>query len=364
MMRCMSLSLVLLLGAGVALAGEFTLTTKVPVKLYGFVKGDLAFDSDPVSTGNFFKFVSAPNPAADTAEEYFLTANQTRLGLQLTGPEEAGLKTAAVVEVDFYGGGTENKATPMMRQAYATVAWPGMDLELLAGQTGDLVSPLFPKSVNYAVHWWTGNIGYRRPQFRLTKGFGGLKAQAALARTIGGETTGSPTIQYRLAYEFPLLTDKKSLIGLSGHTATVNDMVDPETKSSSLNVEFSLPLSGLLALKGEYWMGENLDGYLGCIGQAATEGMGYWIDLGLVPSSRLDCHLIYGVDDPDEESEDHPMADGAMQLNTSLSLNVFYKLGEVVTWANEVSLLTTEYKGVGAESGEATRFQTSIIFTF
>jgi hypothetical protein len=345
-------------------AGAQTIGTSLPVTLYGFVKGDLAFDTDPVDTGNFFKWVPAPDPANDTEDEIFLTANQTRLGLKFAGPEEDGIKTGAVVEVDFYGGGDENKANPMMRQAYVTAVWPDLGLEVLAGQTSDLISPLFPRTVNYAVQWWAGNIGYRRPQFRVSKGWGGLKTQVALARTLGGERKGTPNIQYRLAYDFKLLTDKPSSLGFSGHMATLDDTVTPESETQSINVEFSLPLTSKLSVKGEYWSGENMAPYLGCIGQAAAEGVGYWVDFGFAASPTLDFHVVYGVDDPDEESTDYPLVAPARQLNTALSVNAFWKLGKALTWANEVALLTTEYVGVGAEDGEATRFQTSFIFSF
>ena len=46
----------------------------------------------------------------------------------------------------------------------------GSTFTILGGQTWDVISPLNPRSLNYSVYWWAGNIGYRRPQVRLTKG--------------------------------------------------------------------------------------------------------------------------------------------------------------------------------------------------
>ena len=356
----MALAFMVLLAATAVQAADFSIGTKYPVTLYGFIKGDFIYDTDPVTPGNFFQYVPAPAASGTgTESEYFITANQTRLGLKIGSPAVNGVKTGGAVEIDFYGGGgaPENKGHPMMRKAYVTVDWPDADFQILAGQTGDLISPLFPKTVNYTVNWWNGNIGYRRPQFRFSKGIGSLKVQVALARTIGYETkAGTPDIQYRVAYRFPLLTDRKTQIGFSGSMVTLDDTVDPNTESNTMNVEFVFPLSELMTLKGEYWTGKNVTAYLGNIDQPG-EGMGYWIDFGVGPLNNLSFHVVYGVDDPDEESDTYV---GTMQRNSALCFNVFWKINKAVTWATELAMLTTEYVG-GGDNGTATRAQTSFI---
>jgi hypothetical protein len=348
------------------MAGDGGIQTKYPVTLYGYIKGDVVYDSAPVSPGNYYKLVPSEDSNV-TESEYFLTANQTRLGLNFAGPKDDNLVTGGKIEVGFYGGNSggasENKSHPMLRKAYLTMYWPQMDFEILAGQTSDVFSPIVPKTVNYSVDWWVGDIGYRRPQLRFTKGFGDLTLQGALARNIGGETTGSPNFQFRLAYKLPLLTEKKSMIGVSGHSAVIDDTGSEDVKSSSLSVEFALPLTQILTLKANWWQGENMAAYLGNAGQADLEGSGYWAHLAIGPFNNLSFNVVYSVDDPDEESTDYQMADGAIMLNSATSFNAFYKLNKAVTWANEISLLTTEYKGALAD-GSATRFQTSFIFAF
>ena len=66
----------------------------------------------------------------------------------------------ALVELDFYGGGSENAPTARLRRAEMSVLWPRHDLELVAGQTWDLVQPLNPAQLNYMAAWFSGNIGF------------------------------------------------------------------------------------------------------------------------------------------------------------------------------------------------------------
>jgi hypothetical protein len=138
------------------------------LELYGYIKLDAAYDNARVAIGDYAKWVE-PNVPAQNSHEFNLTANQTRLGLKIKGPEMKDLQTRGLVEIDFYGGGAENKPNPMMRHAYLAAYWPDLRLDVLAGQTADTISPLTMPTLNYTVGWWQGNIGYRRPQLRVTE---------------------------------------------------------------------------------------------------------------------------------------------------------------------------------------------------
>ncbi len=104
-------------------------------------------------------------------DEFNLTANQTRLGFKIAGPASETMKASGKIEFDLFGNyASENKAKLQMRHAYMTLLWPQTDLSLIVGQTWDVISPLNPNTLNYSVLWDVGNVGYRRPQIRLTKG--------------------------------------------------------------------------------------------------------------------------------------------------------------------------------------------------
>ncbi|MCX7888076.1 MAG: hypothetical protein N3B01_12600, partial [Verrucomicrobiae bacterium] len=151
-------------------SGKKPVLAGIDMEFYGYVKLDAAHDSAPVSVGNYARWVESRS-GREIHDEFSMTANQTRLGLRLKGPESKPVETAGLIEVDFYGGGGENRPNPMMRHAYLTAYWPQWEFGLLAGQTLDTISPLWLPTLNYTVGWWQGNIGYRRPQLRLTKSF-------------------------------------------------------------------------------------------------------------------------------------------------------------------------------------------------
>ena len=220
------------------------------VELYGRLKLDAVYDSARVDTGDFAKWVR-PHRGNNDDGQCDVTANESRLGMYIYGPKNEDFKTGGRVEVDFYGGGAENKSNPMMRHAYMTVDWPNAKFGILAGQTSDVISPLAPDTLNYSVGWWAGNIGYRRPQIRLTQGYTltkdvELKFEGAIARTIGrtnsgilsadqadtGENSSTPSLQGRVSATLPLLGYKPATIGFSGHYAQEKYDTGPSTSCS------------------------------------------------------------------------------------------------------------------------------------
>lgn len=264
--------------------------SKYAVQFYGFIKVDAAYMTARINEGNYARWVEseALNPNDD---QFILTAQESRFGLHFKGPDLAFLHTSARVEIDWYGGGTQNKYLPMLRHVYFQLDWPEGDWSLLAGQTSDVFSPLAPQTLNYSVAWWAGNIGYRRPQIRLTKGFDlagdlRMRVQVAAARTIGhewpygssedtGKDAGFPTVQARYELAFPLIRGQKTILGLSGHwgeeeydAGALGEKVT--AKSWSANGDLLLPILNWLQFKGEFWTGENLDATLGGIGQGVV----------------------------------------------------------------------------------------------
>lgn len=360
---------------------EHYLKVKFAVELYGYLKLDMAYDTARLSVGNFARWVESETTNEDD-DEFNITVNQSRFGLKFAGPDSATLKTSGLVEFDFYGGGAENKPNPMLRHAYLQLTWLEQGLSLLAGQTADVISPLNPSTINYAVAWWAGNIGYRRPQLRLTGEWGDstkLIFQIALTRTIGdgptfspgdtGEDAGYPTVQSRLALSFPI-TDKKATIGVSGHWGMeeydYNNVGNNEDfRSWSLNAEATIPLMSWLTFQGEFFYGENLDDYLGGIGQGVNlaaleeiQAMGGWATLNFGPFGAWRFVLGGNVDDPDDDD----LSTGSCSLNVTWWANLTYDINKAVQVGLEGAYWYTEYKG--EEDSDSIRVQTAFIYKF
>ncbi|MBM3859957.1 MAG: hypothetical protein FJ395_09940 [Verrucomicrobia bacterium] len=362
-------------------AGKKPIVAGLDMEFYGYVKLDASHDSSPASIGNYARWAES-HSGANVHDEFSMTANQTRLGLRIKGPESKTVQTGGLIEMDFYGGGTENKPNPMMRHAYLTAFWPDLQLQVLAGQTSDVISPLFMPTINYTVGWWQGNMGYRRPQLRLSETFKPadkveIKLETAATRTISGRTLGStssgdtgqesgiPTFQGRASVGFPLLTEKPTVIGVSGHFGQERFTGNKRIDSWSINADMTFPITKWLALQAEGFLGQNLDAYLGGIGQGvntntmtAIRSMGGWVALALTPCEKWQFNAGAAIDDP----RDSDLATKNRTYNTVAFGNATYFVTPNLSIGIELSYLHTGYKD--QQDGDDFRKQLSLIYKF
>ncbi|NNE33641.1 MAG: hypothetical protein HKN13_00280 [Rhodothermales bacterium] len=365
------------------------------ISVYGFIKADASYDNSRTNPGNYVLYVDR-EASRRNDNEFNLTANQTRLGLQLRESSGSDIRASGRLEIDFYGNyADENKAKIQMRHAFFEVNWPEHQLQLLAGQTWDVVSPLNPSTVNYSVLWNAGNIGYRRPQIRLTKQVavgtsGSLELQAAIARTVGhevlgagapsetGEDNGYPTFQGRVGLNLPFLSDSPTSLGVSAHYAT-EECDTSATGSSmtfnswSLNVDFVQPITKSIVVAAEAFRGANLKAYLGGIGQGIraisidgeTHGFdneissrGGWVVVTASAAKRIDLSLGASVDDV----KDGDLNQGDRTINRVVFGNVVYALTERAGIAIELSHWRTGY--LDSTDADDWRAQTALTYKF
>ncbi len=331
----------------------------------GYFKTDIAYDESRTYPGNYALW------AVDCEDDALhLTVKQTRLNFNFFW-EPNDVTTMAKLEFDFYGvGAAENKAGLMLRHAFLKVSKGRFSL--LAGQTSDVISPLVPKTVNYTVAWYQGNIGYRRPQLRFaTWGKLGEKAKIdlalAAARTIGGDLdtntvddgtdSGLPTFQGRLGIGARFGEEVSLGLGVSGHYGreVYGDDDGEEAITQSFNVDAHLRFNRYIALSGEFFTGKNLKTYFGGIAQAVNElggeidDAGGWGQLSLMPRKGLSFNFGYSIDDPDDEDLVIGQTDGVSNegtfkgKNTWVFGNVMYGFVKNVTAMLEISHFTTNY---------------------
>ncbi len=373
---------------------KIAVVSGLEIQLYGRLKLDAAYDTSRMSVGNYARWVE-PDATNKNDDEFNMTANETRLGMLIYGPKDAAIKTSGRVEIDFYEGGAENKPSVMMRHAYLNLDWPEDKFSILAGQTSDVISPLVPETLNYSVAWWAGNIGYRRPQIRLTKAYTlakdvEFKFEGAIARTIGlsgdftpgdaGEDAGIPGFQGRTSITLPLLDYKPTTIGFSGHWAKEEYDTDANGSNDkfdswSLNLDVTQPVNEWLSFKGEFFTGENLSAYLGGIGQGVRNlgttaspnydkeigSTGGWVAAHITPGNKWRFNLGFSVDDVDNEDLVGITGD-KRELNRTVFGNAIYSVDKNAEIGFELSQWHTEYQGEG--NADNLRAQTSFIYKF
>lgn len=347
----------------------------------------------------------------DQGESSFtIDTRRSRFGLNVTGPMIPLLdyaQSGGKVEIDFQGAFvTENKASVLLRHAY----WEAKNdyFRVLVGQTWDVISPLYPGTLNYSVGWEGGNIGYRRAQIRLERYFYPsdqckVELQASLnqdivsdfATTAGirRELSDWPVVEGRLGAALGDVCEDPNPVtfGVSGHIGETGfDFLtagppplslppadDTRFRTWSLNADWRAPLTPNMGVQGEFFTGANLSAFLGGIGQGVCpcvrvpiRASGGWIDFWIDWTDCLHSHFGFGVDDPN--NADSLVGRIRNQFFfTNITLDVTDKLVtgfEVAFWETSYHELRTGLipadQLTPSEPGEAVVFQWMIKYGF
>jgi hypothetical protein len=361
--------------------GDFTI---VP---YGILWGNTVYSTERTSPGSYTLYVKSPGKTPES--ECIVDARNTRLGFDVGGPEIpwfCGLKTGGKVEVDFQNSvlSTENKATIMLRHAY--VEAKNDEWRLLAGQTWDVISPLYPGVLLYSVGWDAGNIGYRRAQVRAERflDFSDtslVTTQLSINQQVFEDSTSSstgkpsdwPIVEGRVAWTLGE-RGKDGLpitVGLSGHIGEEeNDVTGVLSnvcrRTWSGNVDLRVPLTPCFGLMGECYVGENLGAFLGGIGQGidvttlnTIRDAGGWFELWYDWTDRLHSHVGYSVDNPN----DHDIVTkGERTYNQFYYGNLLYDLTKSCLIGVEISSWKTLYYEQAA--GDSLRCEFAVKYGF
>lgn len=375
-----------------ASAGAVEITLKdadMRLQLYGYIRADLSHDSQATAPKADFAFWVLPELDGEKDAQTHLGARETRVGLNLFGPDAGEWKTTGKIEVDFYGGGNPNSYSPRIRLAYLDLAHSS-GLSIRAGQDWETFVEVIPRIVNFAYLADIGALGLRRPQARVTQELKfsettKLVAKAAVAQTVGEDLDGGgfddgadadwPTFQFNVALHQKLWAEKSARFAFSGHygretldaavsnAVTGLDAEDYDTWSAQGSVY--LPLTKCLAVQGNLWTGENLDTYYGGIGQGVNMGLGEavaskggWAQLLYDPTEKLCFGLGYSMDDPDDDD----LSPGMRAKNQQAFVNGFYKLTPAVTVMAEYANMTTDY--VDGDEACNNRVQVAIRYAF
>lgn len=371
------------------------LSSKNMLRFYGFIRVDAQYDDSRFNDPQIPGYVRSEDesgvsgvPSGVVAKpndsEYALHARLTRMGVNLVGPDIEGLgsaKLTGTIETDFYNIGlndSDSRAALRLRRAFVKLGWDRWSM--LAGQEWDLISPLNPAVNSDLMMWGAGNTGDRRPQVRaqydapLAGGafvttFGiGLGGSVSENNVVGGlrsgENSGRPMLAARVGYK----TSGGIAFGVWGHDDeedyNADGTGDASYDSSSVGVDLMIPFGeGGTWLKGEYWMGENVDDIRGGIFQGVNssgeeiESKGGFIELGHKLTPKVSVSVGYSFDDPEDDDLDN----FARSENNVAYVTAIWNFGDVrigVEYLNWV----TDY--IGLEDGDANRLVGWISYGF
>lgn len=356
---------------------------------YGIGWLNMAYETSRTTTGAFSLFVQSADIQGDPS--FIVNARATRLGFEITGPKILGADTAGRIEFDFHGQAeTENRTGILLRHAYGE--FKTENFRLLAGQTWDIISPLNPNTVNYAVGLAAGNIGYRRAQVRYeqyinTGDASRLTLQASIDRSIvsdfagapdfQGEDAGWPTLMGRAAWgtRSTPSDDVFAELGVSGHIGqegvdfrTSPPQDDARFLTWSMNADVRFQLRENWGVQGEFFVGKVLGTFLGGINQGidpvtrrGIRSIGGWGELWCYWTPQLHGHVGYGIDDPYNADLGFSPA-GRRSLNEFLFTNLWLDVTSMFRVGLEFSLWKTKY--VELADGQALRVEMAVLYAF
>jgi hypothetical protein len=358
-----------------ALAGGISL------KPYGFVRLDGIVDDSPLNQPQYAMWVlsesGTPGSASTVAKdkgEINVYPRLTRFGTVLEDtPAGDGFVLGGKVEIDFQNGGSESREAVRMRHGYLTLSRGSW--EVLAGQTWDLVSPLFPYVNSDGLMWNAGNTGDRRPQLRFTvrptMGSGHARVAVAVGmpnainnRDLDGNGVRDGAYAMIPAMQGLAEVDMSGvLVGVSAHfhrdrvvmpAGSGFDEKDFDAKLVAGHLKAAL--GSQVTVLGEAFTGENLDDLRGGIGQGinstlgkSIRSVGGWGEVRLKANAHWTVAAGGTVDDP----KDADLSDGMRTLNRVIYGAARLSALDHVQVALEYLHWVTEY--VNAPDGDANR---------
>ena len=313
--------------------GPFTITP------YGFIWADAAWNSSRCVTDGYCLY--SLSDQIDDSPGASVDARMTRIGAMVDGPGFPGnpcWKLKGVLEADFEGqvNMTRNKGQLQLRKAFVELRNDYRDLRLLFGQDWDIISPLAPQMLNYLPAGFAGNIGYRRAQFRVDKGFQmgpdcRTLWQIAIVDSFGGDynTTSGVASQ---AGGWPLIEGRYAVtlgqkcrpagpvtFGVSAHVGEETYRFSPikdtyaatseleHVQTWSMNFDADIPLTREISILGEGYYGCDLSSFCGGINQGVdlyrrdgVRDVGGWAAIHTKMTPKLTNNIGYGIDKPNE----------------------------------------------------------------
>ncbi len=347
------------------------LFAQVKLEHYGFLKGDMVYTTKGVKSFNAENLTASQVATENDNPAMGFTAQHSRFGLK--GSAGDGIKVSGTLELDFFWAGFDANARSRVRLAYASMAKGNMELRF--GQQWDLFSPNIPTTNNTnGILWYSGNYGFRRAQFQFHYKMPMDNMTPMLQLSIGEATRDESGLGNDNKAAFPMLQGRLSNKFMNKHTIGVYfvyakydpnpDLNDDEYNTSGYGLDFDLPFSSMLALKGEVNMGTNLNNanLFTTVGNGAADddrkSMGFWVNAISKPSTSVNFVLGFGMDNNQTDN----LAASATESNSSIYGDIIFPFGNGFSIALEVENISTKIKS--GDTNSALVFDVAGILSF
>lgn len=363
-------------------------SSKFGLSIYGYFKLDSFYNTAQTSHQEIPFWVASDEDVS--SGEFDMTAKETRLGINMAGPDVSGGNVSGKLEFDFFGkintpGSVSGNHAFQLRTRHAYLNWDFGEWSILAGKTWEPYLITFPQTLNFGYNNFAGQLGLRKTQLRFTRKVGSdLEWVGAILEPVGGvhgadvdgdgqdDGTDSdfPVLSGKVVYKLPVTADKSATLGASFvygkerfdiPVAGNSDTYDAWAVTGAVSV----PLGDRMVWSTSAFLGANMDSYWGGIAQGVNHalgeeisGYGGWTELKLKATDKYTLNLGYSVDNPDNED----LWTGARSKNEILRINSFYEFSPSLILGLEFLDQKTSYKSRDAAKNK--HFHTALIFKF
>jgi hypothetical protein len=279
--------------------------SKYHARLHGIVLMN-AFRNVGGSDNLDFPDYAEPVPFGSPQASVGATLRQSEIGFEIFGPNLAGARTSADVQLDFAGGfpATGNGVNfGIVRLQTASLRLDWDHTSVIAGQDALFISPLSPTSfasLQTPAFAFGGNLWGWTPQLRVEHRFSisddqTLTLQAGVLDNLdweypnnqfyrsaqAGEMSGQPAYAVRTAWSRPV-HDHPLSFGVAGYYGRQNWTWGRFVDAWSGMADWQVPIVQRLSLSGEFYRGRGIGGLGGAVGTSILYG-GY----PTVPSSPI-----------------------------------------------------------------------------
>ena len=309
--------------------------SKYRARLHGIVLMN-AFRNVGGSDNLDFPSFAQPLPAGTPQASLGATLRQSEIGLEIFGPNVAGARTSADVQLDFSGGfaATGNGVNfGIVRLQTASLRFDWQHTSVVAGQDSLFISPLSPTSfasLATPAFAFAGNLWGWTPQLRVEHRFSvsdqqTVTVQAGILDNLdweypynrflrsaqAGEMSGQPAYAFRTAWSRPVREHPLSF-GVAGYYGRQDWAWGRYVDAWSGMADWQIPILPRLALSGEFYRGRGIGGLGGAIGQSIVYGgdpnapftpiralntAGGWTQLKFQATPKLEFNGVIAEDD-------------------------------------------------------------------
>jgi hypothetical protein len=269
--------------------------SKYRVRLHGIVLMN-AFRNVGHSDNLDFPTYAEPVPLGTPMANVGATLRQSEIGFEIFGPNLAGARTSADVQLDFAGGfpATGNGVNfGIVRLQTANLRFDWEHTSVVAGQDSLFISPLSPTSfasLATPAFAFAGNLWGWTPQLRVERRFS-LSDQQTITLQAGvldnldweppynsfyrsaqaGELSGQPAYAFRTSWARPVREHPLSF-GVAGYYGRQNWTWDRYVDAWAGMADWQIPILSRLNLSGEFYRGRGIGGLGGAIGTSILYG--------------------------------------------------------------------------------------------